>query len=208
MAGVPEVMYIVDLAAVGVFAISGALAAAERHLDILGFVLFGTVTGIGGGTVRDLLLAADQVFWIADTRYLWIAILVSVASWFLGPLFHSLHKLLLWADALGLSLFCVLGGSKAIEYGVPPIVAVVLGVMTATFGSLIRDTLLNREPVLLEPEIYVTAALLGSSVFVLLAGFSATAALAMPVSIAFAFLLRAAAIVYGLRLPKYSGAFR
>lgn len=195
-----------DLVAMSVFAISGALAAAEKKLDILGFVLFGTVTGIGGGTVRDLLLNTDQVFWVADTRYLWVSILISVTTWFLAPLFHSLRKLLLWADAAGLALFSVLGTIKALQFEAPLVVAVVLGMMTATFGSLIRDTLLNRQPVLLEPEIYVTASFLGAMSYVLFTQLSVATHLAMPLAMSLAFSLRACAILFRWQLPKYSSA--
>jgi len=194
---------LVDMMAVAVFAISGALAAAERKLDVLGFVLFGTITGIGGGTARDLLLDADAIFWIADTHYLWICIGASVATWFLAPLLHSLHRVLLWADAVGLALFSVLGTIKAQQWGVAPVVAVVMGMMTATFGSIIRDTLLNQDPVLLGPEIYVTAALLGAVSFIGLQALSMTESLALPVAIGLAFALRASAILFDLRLPKY-----
>tara|TARA_R110001599_G_scaffold353188_1_gene590573 strand:- start:2469 stop:3077 length:609 start_codon:yes stop_codon:yes gene_type:complete len=194
---------LVDMMAVGVFAISGALAAAERKLDILGFILFGTITGIGGGTARDLLLGTDAIFWIADTRYLWICIAVSVATWFLAPLLNSLHRVLLWADAVGLALFSVLGTIKAQQWGAAPVVAVVMGMMTATFGSILRDTLLNQEPVLLGPEIYVTAALLGAASFSALQVLPETEPLAMPVAIGLAFALRASAILFDLRLPKY-----
>jgi uncharacterized membrane protein YeiH len=197
---------IVDLVATAVFAISGALAAAEQRHDILGFVLFGTITGIGGGTVRDLLLGADPVFWYSQTMYLWICLGASVATWFLAPLFHSLHKILLWADAVGMALFSVLGAVKAVQLGAPDIVAVGMGVMTATFGSMIRDTLLNKEPVLLGPEIYVTAALLGSASYTVLVSIEQVAPFALPVSIAMAFLLRACAILFDLRLPKYKGS--
>lgn len=194
---------LVDMMAVAVFAISGALAAAGGKLDILGFILFGTITGIGGGTARDLLLGTDAIFWIADTRYLWICIAASVATWFLAPLFHSLHRVLLWADAVGLALFSVLGTIKALQWGAAPVVAVVMGMMTATFGSIIRDTLLNQEPVLLGPEIYVTAALLGAASFIILLSLPVAESLAMPVAIGLAFALRASAIVFDLRLPKY-----
>jgi uncharacterized membrane protein YeiH len=194
---------LVDMMAVGVFAISGALAAAEGKLDILGFILFGTITGIGGGTARDLLLDTDVIFWIADTHYLWICIGASVATWFLAPLLNSLHRVLVWADAVGLALFSVLGTIKAQQWGVAPVVAVVMGMMTATFGSIIRDTLLNQEPVLLGPEIYVTAALLGSASFVIMQALPIAEPLAMPVAIGLAFTLRASAILFDLRLPKY-----
>lgn len=198
-----ETITIVDLVATGVFAISGALAAAEEKQDILGFVLFGTITGIGGGTLRDLLLGTDTVFWYTQTHYLWICIAASVATWFMAPLFHSLHKLLLWADAVGMALFSVLGSVKAVQLGAPDIVAVGMGVMTATFGSMIRDTLLNKQPVLLGPEIYVTAALLGASAYTLLESIPPVRQFALPVAIALAFMLRASAILFDLRLPKY-----
>ena len=108
---------VVDVLAVAVFAITGALAAAERRLDILGFILFGTITGIGGGTARDLLLGTDTVFWIGDTRYLWVCIGASILTWFIAPLLHSLHRVLVWADAVGVALFCVLGTIKAQQWG-------------------------------------------------------------------------------------------
>jgi uncharacterized membrane protein YeiH len=197
------VIQVVDMLAVAVFAITGALAAAERKLDILGFILFGTITGIGGGTARDLLLGIDTVFWIGDTRYLWVCIVASSLTWFIAPQLNSLHRVLVWADAVGVALFCVLGTIKAQQWGAPPVVSVVMGMMTATFGSIIRDTLLNQEPVLLGPEIYVTAALLGSASYLALQAMPATAALATPVAILLAFSLRASAILFDLRLPKY-----
>ena len=196
-------IYIFDILGIAVFAISGALAAAEKKLDILGFILFGTITGIGGGTVRDLLLQTDQIFWIANTTYLWVCIAASALTWYFAGHFRSLRTLLLWADALGLALFSVLGTMKAIEWQAPLVVAVVMGMMTASFGSLIRDGLLGRPPVLLEPDIYVTAALVGAGGYIVLQSFEPTQSLAMPLAMASAFLLRGFAIIYDLRLPKY-----
>ena len=196
-------IYIFDLIGIAVFAVSGALAAAEKRLDILGFILFGTITGVGGGTARDLLLGTDEVFWIANTLYLWTCIGASCLTWVLAGRSRSLRRLLLWADALGLALFSVLGTIKALQWDAPFIVAVVMGMMTASFGSLIRDSLLGRPPVLLEPNIYVTAALLGAGGYTVLQSFPATAPLAMPVAMAAAFALRALAIIFDLRLPKY-----
>ncbi len=200
-----EAISIVDLVATAVFAVSGALAAAEQKHDILGFILFGTITGIGGGTVRDLLLGADAVFWFEQTTYLWVCLAAAVATWFMAPLFHSLHRVLLWADAVGMSLFSVLGAIKATQFDAPMIVAVGMGVMTATFGSMIRDTLLNQEPVLLGPEIYVTAAVLGAACYTAMQSFAVPDPVAIPVAIAAAFTLRACAILFDLRLPKYAG---
>ena len=139
------------------------------------------------------------------TEYLWVCLGAAIATWFLAPLFHSLHRVLVWFDAVGMALFSVVGAVKATQLGAPGIVAVGMGVMTATFGSMIRDSLLNQEPVLLGPEIYVTAALLGALCYVVMVGFTATAAWAFPVAIAAAFTLRAGAIIFDLRLPKYGG---
>jgi uncharacterized membrane protein YeiH len=200
---VDTVVHIFDLLGIAVFAISGALAAAEKRLDIMGFVLFGTITGIGGGTVRDLLLQTDQVFWIGNTAYLWVCIGASLTTWFLAHLFESLRALLLWADALGLALFSVLGTQKALAWDAPLLVAIGMGMMTATFGSLIRDSLLGRPPVLLEPDIYVTAAALGALSYLLIVGQDWGRDVALPVAVAAAFALRAGAILFDLRLPKY-----
>jgi uncharacterized membrane protein YeiH len=197
------IIYTLDLLGVAVFAISGALAAAEKRLDILGFVLFGTITGIGGGTVRDLLLQTDEVFWIGNTAYLWVCIGASIATWFLAHSFESLRTVLLWADAVGLALFSVLGTQKALAWDAPLLVAIGMGMMTATFGSLIRDGLLGRPPVLLEPDIYVTAAALGAVSYVLFIGQDWGQAVALPLAVAAAFALRGAAILFDLRLPKY-----
>ncbi len=196
-------IYSLDLIGVGVFAISGALAAAEKRLDILGFLLFGAITGIGGGTLRDLLLHTGEVFWIGDTAYLWMCIGAGVATWFLAHLFVSLRRVLLWADALGLALFSVLGTQKALAFDAPLLVAIGMGMMTATFGSLIRDGLLGRPPVLLEPDIYVTAAALGAVSYVVLESQPWAQEVALPLAVAAAFSLRAAAILFDLRLPKY-----
>jgi uncharacterized membrane protein YeiH len=192
-----------DLLAVGVFAASGALAAAEKRLDILGFVLFGTITGVGGGTLRDLLLQLP-VFWISDVRYLWVCISVSALTWYIAPMLSARRRLLLWADAMGLALFSVLGCAKALQFGAPWIVAVVMGVMSASFGGLIRDTLLGRESVLLGAEIYVTAALLGAGSYVALVSSAALSpSNALLVAMLPAFVLRAGAIAAGWRLPSY-----
>lgn len=200
----PGLISYFDLIAVAVFAASGALAAAEEKLDMLGFILFGTLTGVGGGTVRDLLLQSGPVFWIASVEYLWVCIGASVATWFLAPFLQSAQRVLLWADAAGLALFSVLGTAKALDAGAAGVVAVVMGVMSASFGSLLRDTLMNRIPILLGPEIYVTACLLGAAGFAALTTAGVPTQAAMPIAVAAAFMLRASALIWGLRLPKYA----
>ena len=189
--------------AIAVFAVSGALAAAEKRLDILGFILFGTVTGIGGGTVRDLILGVD-VFWVVAPIDLQICIAAAVVTYFAAPYFIARQRWLLWMDAMGLALFSVLGTAKAYSLGVDPVVACAMGMITPTFGSVIRDILLDRAPLLLEPEIYVTAALVGSVSYLLLELMALPETITVLVSITIAFAVRAAAILYDLRLPKFS----
>ncbi|MEM1114051.1 MAG: trimeric intracellular cation channel family protein [Pseudomonadota bacterium] len=191
-----------DYLGLTVFAISGALAAAEKQQDILGFILFGIITGVGGGTLRDLLLGAD-IFWIISPVYIWICISAACATWFLARRFATLQRPLLWVDAMGLSLFAVLGTQKALAFGVPAVVAIGMGMMTASFGSLIRDTLLKRTVVLLEPDIYVTAALLGALSFAVLPQLAISEEISLWIALLAAFSLRAAAIIFSLRLPKY-----
>ena len=198
-----SVIAYVDLIAGGVFAASGALAAAEKRLDVLGFIFFGTLTGVGGGTLRDVLLQ-QQVFWISDNRYLWVCIGVSALTWYLAPLLSARRRLLLWADAIGLALFSVLGCAKALQLAMPPVVAGVMGVMSASFGGLLRDTLLGRDSVLLGAEIYVTAALIGASTYVALDSVSALAnSYGLLLAMVPALVLRAGAIERGWHLPSY-----
>ncbi len=204
-----EFLYVVGLIGVAVFAVSGALAAAEKHLDILGFILFAAITGIGGGTVRDVILGVD-VFWVLDALYLQICVAAGALLFFVAPQFVARQRLLLWMDAAGLALFSVLGTAKAYDLGVDPLVACGMGMITTTFGSVIRDILSDREPVLLGPEIYVTAALAGSLTFLALLGllqaFGVPSAhnLSLVVGIGVAFGVRAAAMLLDLRLPKFS----
>jgi uncharacterized membrane protein YeiH len=154
-----------------VFAISGALVASRKQMDVVGFALLGTVTGIGGGTLRDLLLAQGPVFWVREPTYLILCVVVSCAVFFTAHIPQSRYRVLLWFDALGLALFAVAGAERALIAGSGPVVAVAMGVITATFGGIIRDVLGNESPVVLSREIYVTAALIGASMFIVLSGF-------------------------------------
>ena len=155
---------------VAVFALTGALVAARRGMDPFGFALLATATGIGGGTVRDLLLGVRPVFWVAEPRDVIICVIVTGATYALGPERvariegDARGRLLLWADALGLALFAVIGAQRALAAGASALPAVALGTITATFGGIIRDLLAGTVPLLLRREIYVTAAALGAAV--------------------------------------------
>lgn len=183
-----------------VFAISGALVASRKELDIVAFVFFGTVTAIGGGTFRDLVLGHAPVFWVKEPVYLLVCAGASVATFFLAHVPDSRLRLLLWLDAAGLAVFCVLGAEAAREFGL--VVAVTCGVITAVVGGFLRDMMGAEVPVIMRGEIYASAALAGAMVF-LLAMEILPRDLAVLAGIAAAFGLRAAALAFRWRLPVF-----
>jgi uncharacterized membrane protein YeiH len=193
---------ILDYAAVFVFAATGALAAARRRHDLVTFGFFAAITGVGGGTLRDLLLGAP-VFWVAQPAYLAVCLAAGLAVWVLGDRgFRA--PLLLWLDALGMAAYSVVGAAKAGAFEASPLPAIVMGVLTATCGGIIRDVVAHEPSVLLRREIYVTAALLGASVFVVLQLFAVPALAAGLAGFAAALALRACAILFGWSLPGFA----
>jgi uncharacterized membrane protein YeiH len=193
---------LLDWLGLAVFATTGALVASRKQMDVVGFALLGTVTGIGGGTLRDLLLG-QPVFWIAEPTPLLICLGVSVLVYFTAHIPQSRYRLLLWLDAVGLALFAVTGTETALAVAAPPLVAVVMGMVTATFGGIIRDLLGTESPVVLSPEIYVTAALVGAAIVVLLSRFPGVSDMAPVAGFAGAFATRGAALRWGWSLPRY-----
>ena len=193
----------IDLFGIAVFAASGALAAAQRQQTLVTFAFFALVTGVGGGTVRDLLIDAP-VFWVTDWRVAVVCLGTALLIW-ITPQRWWQGRALDWFDAVGLAAYAVFGAAKALAYGVPPVVAVLMGVITACVGGIIRDVLAGEPSILLRPELYVTAAALASGLFVLLAWAGLSAGIAAPVAAALGFGLRAVAIWRGLKLPGYRG---
>jgi uncharacterized membrane protein YeiH len=194
---------------VAVFALSGALMAARKGMDPFGFALLATVTGVGGGTLRDLLIGTRPVFWVGDPTDVLVCLLVAELVFALGPRRVAVMeggkrgRALLWADALGLALFAIVGTGKAVAAGVPALSAIALGTITATFGGIIRDIFAGTTPLVLRQEIYVTAAALGAGVMV---GVQASGVGPFPSAAAgflAAFGLRALAILRGWSLPAF-----
>lgn len=196
---------LLDLFGVAAFAASGALKASSKRMDVFGFVLIATATGIGGGTLRDLLLGVRPVFWIDKPEYLAVCVATAVLGFFVAHRLHSRQSWLLWADAVGLATFSVLGAEVALVAGAPASVAVLMGLITATFGGILRDVLCAESPLILHREIYATAAAAGSLVYVVADAVSVPDVAAMLVSFAVAFGARAAGILFGLSLPTYGG---
>ena len=186
-----------------VFAVTGALVASRKQMDIVGFAMLGSVTGIGGGTIRDVLLGIQPVFWIEQPAYLLLCVAIACVTFFFAHILQHRARYLLWLDAAGLALFAVTGAGAALVHGATPVIAIAMGVATATFGGIIRDILGGESPVVLSREIYITAALVGATVFVGLTKLGAPQDVAVMLGFGAGFLLRAAALHWGLSLPRY-----
>lgn len=201
MTNLTEVFFTLDLAGTFVFAATGALAAARKKHDIIAFAFFACVTGVGGGTLRDLLLNVP-VFWINNSYYIATCLIAALLVWLFGN-YKFKFDILTWLDAIGIAAFCVVGASKALQHGVSPLNAVIMGVITCVFGGIIRDILANQTNMLLRREIYITAAMLGSVVFVALQYIHFGFWLSAIIAALCAFVLRAGAILFGWQLPGF-----
>lgn len=199
------VQHALDYSGVAVCAISGALAAGRRSLDLLGVVVIAIVTSIGGGTLRDLLLDRHPVFWIAQTGYLTTAIAAALFTLLYVRFFKPPERLLLVADAFGLALFTISGARIADSSGVDGVIVVMMGVITGVFGGVLRDVLCAEIPMILRRgHIYATAAIAGASTFVMLKGFALDPSICAIAGMSVVISLRLAAIIWNLELPVFS----
>ena len=187
-----------------VFAVSGALTALRNDMDLFGVALIAFVTGVGGGTIRDVLLGVFPVWWIAEPSAVAICVAGAAAAVLLQPVLASRLKALIWADAMGLAVFAVLGAQAALMAEAPAAIAIFMGAVTATFGGVVRDVLLNEPPLILKQDIYATAALIGAGVYVGLSAIGIGAGLGAPLAALATFLIRAAAILFNIPSPKYA----
>ncbi len=197
-------LYGLELLGVFVFGLSGALAADQRNMDLFGFVVIALLTAVGGGTVRDIVLDVP-VFWVAHPDYLWPILGAALITYFSARLIHRAQRLLIWADAVGLSIFSVTGTLKAYSVSGSVTVSIALGVVTGVLGGIVRDVVCNEIPLVLRQDIYATAAFAGALIFVALIG----AGLPVPISGALAtascFVVRGSAIIWKWSLPTRAG---
>ncbi|TCM83399.1 trimeric intracellular cation channel family protein [Rhodovulum steppense] len=193
---------ILDYVGVSLFAATGALAASRKQLDIIGFLFLGAVTGIGGGTLRDLVLGVP-VFWVAQHLYLVVCAATAVLVYFTAHLLESRYRLLLWLDAVALAAYGVFGAYKGLLVTGSATVAIAMGMLTGTFGGILRDVLAREPSVLMRQEIYVAAAMTGALAYVALRGLG----MGLPVAAGGAFVLalgvRGGALAFGWTLPAY-----
>ena len=201
-AAVPALPPLLDLAGTAVFALTGALVAARLRFTFVTVCFFALVTGVGGGTVRDLLIGV-RPFWLADQRVAAVILGVALLAWFTPRRWWD-RRLLEWADAAGLAAYSVLGTAKALAFGVEPLPAAILGVISGCVGGIIRDVLAGVPSILMRPELYVTAAALGAVLCASGSLLPLPQGLVWAVAALAAFALRGAALTWQLELPPYS----
>lgn len=194
---------LLDYASVVVFALTGALVASRAQLDIVGFAFVAALTATGGGTVRDVILDRNPVFWVAEPGFILAAVAAAVLVFFTAHLFESRMTLLTWLDALALAVAVPAGTGVAMALGHGAAVVLLMGVATGCLGGLMRDVVCNEVPLVLKQgELYVTAALAGAAAAIL-ASQVAPESVALPACAAVTFTLRAGSLLFGWRLPVY-----
>lgn len=198
------VLTALDYAAVLVFALTGALAASRKQLDLVGFAFLASLTALGGGTVRDILLDRNPVFWIADPTPLAIACGAAVLVFFTAHLLESRQTVLTWLDALALPIAVAAGVRAAVETGQSVPIILIMGITTGCFGGLLRDIVANEVPLLIRTgKLYVTAAFVGAGAYLVVDAVWPSEALALGACIVTCFALRAGSLRYGWGLPVY-----
>ncbi len=197
-----RLVHFFDILAAVVFAVSGSLVASRKGMDLMGFMWFAVITGVGGGTVRDLILNVP-VFWVQNPAHVTACLVTAVLMHFVAPRVESRYKTHLWFDAFGLALVTMAGTVKALDVGVPALVAIAMGAVTGTAGGIIRDTLGHVPSVLLSHEIYITASVLGACTYVGLSALGLDRLAAMIAGFAVTFTVRGLAIRYGWSLPVF-----
>lgn len=197
-----DLVYIVDLAGTCVFAVSGWLLASKKQLDFFGASVIAFVTAIGGGTIRDLLIGSQPVGWLQDVNYLVVIGLGILAGMFFRRVFERLRKTMFLFDSIGIGLFTILGIQKTLALGLSPIIALIMGTISAVFGGVLRDTLVNEIPLIFRKEIYATVCLAGGGLYLLLRQSTIDSGIQMILTIGFIIAIRILVVVKNWSLPS------
>ncbi|WP_299025381.1 TRIC cation channel family protein [uncultured Sulfitobacter sp.] len=193
-----------DYAAVIVFAITGALVASRAQLDLVGFAFIACLTAVGGGTIRDLLLDRNPIFWIAQPAYLGAAAAAALIIFFTAHLLESRLRAIIWLDSLALAVAVAAGAGVAISLAQSPTIIILMGIVTGCMGGLMRDVVVGDVPVVLKQgELYVTAAFAGAATAAMLKTYLPETPYILLIGAAVTWVLRAGSIQFGWHLPVY-----
>lgn len=197
-----DIIYFFDLAGTFVFAISGALTAIQRKLDLFGASVIALVTALGGGTIRDLLIGRQPVGWLLDNNYLLIIAAGIGVSYIFGQGIQRLRKTMFLFDTIGIGLYTILGLERTLSLGLSMPVAVIMGTVSAVFGGVLRDVLCGEVPLIFRKEIYATACIAGGILFLILSAFDLGRDIAMLSTVFFIIVLRTLAVKFQWHLPN------
>ena len=198
------ILYFIDILGTMVFAISGALSGRDKQLDFFGIAAVGFITAIGGGTLRDVLLGSTPVGWMNDLTYLAMIGTGILISLLFGKKVMKLRRTFFMFDTVGIAVFTVLGLQKALAVGVHPIIAIMMGMVSAVFGGVIRDIVCNEIPLIFRKEIYALTCLFGGVLFILLRSLALDQTLNILITIAFIMIIRILAVRFKWKLPDIS----
>ena len=195
---------VLDYGSVLIFALTGALVASRAQLDPVGFVFMAALTAVGGGTLRDLILNREAVFWVADPSYGLLAAGAALVVFWPAHLLESRQRWLVWLDSVALAVAVAAGAGVAMEMGSPPMIVVIMGIATGTFGGLMRDVVGNEVPLVFKQgELYLTAAFGGAVAAVILDWLGIARAEALIAGAVVVWVLRAGSLAFGWKLPLY-----
>lgn len=193
-----------DYASVFVFALTGALVASRAQLDLVGFVFIASLTAVGGGTLRDIILNRDTVFWVTNPTYIGVASIAALIVFLTAHRLESRYRTIVWLDACALAVAVPAGVAVAVSMNQPPAIIIIMGILTGCFGGLMRDVVCNEVPLVLKQgELYVTCAMAGSAAAALALYFDLPQSVALLICALSAFALRAGSIQFGWHLPVY-----
>ena len=191
-----NIIYLLEIIGTLVFAISGVLAASYKKFDVVGATVIGMVTAIGGGTLRDLLIGSTPVGWMTNNVYIYVIVIATPFSYLFKKQILKLPHSMFLFDTIGIGLFTIHGINKTLELGLSPLVALLMGIISAVFGGVIRDVLCNVVPLIFRKEIYATACLAGGVVYLLLEKLSSFDNLNMVISIVVVMIIRVLAVQF------------
>jgi uncharacterized membrane protein YeiH len=197
-----NIIYTLDIAGTFAFAISGALVAIKKDFDIFGVIIIAFVTAVGGGMMRDVLINAHPINWINDINYIWTILTAVGVTFLFRSRIAPLRKTMFLFDTIGISVFTLSGLEKGLAYDLHPFVALVMGMVSAVFGGVIRDVLTRKVPLIFKKEIYASACLAGGVVYLILSNFNINKDLHFVIPATVIFIIRTVVVKYQLELPK------
>ena len=200
-----SIQYAFELTGTFFFAVSGVLATEDKDRNWFGVAFTGFVTAIGGGSLRDMLLGSYPLVWIGDINFLYAIIAGIIVAFIFFNGLARLKRTMLIFDMVGIALFTIIGVEKALSLGVKPEIAAIMGMFTAVMGGVIRDTLIQKTPIIFNKEIYATACLAGAILYLVLHSFSVPRNINLPISSGLIILIRILAIKFHIELPRLKG---